>query len=141
MSLRRVITPLKQKGETCGQTCIAMLSGITEEESVSIVGVKGGTHGTHLISGLKKLNIRCSERSVRFVGFLPKIGILRIKSSGGKVHQTNTKAIWRGHWVLIYENAIYDPGYGASTILKTYLDWMKKENFKFTSFVEILEGV
>ena len=61
--------------------------------------------------------------------------------SSGAIHQTNTKAIWRGHWVLIYDNVIYDPGCGASTSLKTYLTYMKKENFKFTSFVEILEGI
>jgi len=73
MSLRRVIVPIQQKGLTCGQTCVAMFTGITEEEAIKIVGIKGGTHGTHLISGLKKLNIKCSERSVRFVGFYLKL--------------------------------------------------------------------
>jgi hypothetical protein len=46
----------------CGQTCVAMIAGITLEESIEAFrGKKGGTRTKEVVAALRKLGINCGD--------------------------------------------------------------------------------
>ena len=107
------MTPLLQPDGTpmCGQTCVAMVAGVSLIEASTAIGVSvmkfDGTNADHLIRGLKRLNIKVgrwvdySTRKKRMVD-IPPFAIMSI---------VNTKNAW-GHWVVVKDGFVYDPGIG-----------------------------
>ncbi len=135
----REIIPIKQIGQTCGQVCVAMYSGISEEEAIKIIGQKKGTWGKQLIAGLEKLKVKCSNKTLRFKGLYPFAAILGLRAKKGFKRTREDGTAWHGHWLLLYNSVIYDPAKGVSINLKTFTEWMETENYRFTSYIEILE--
>jgi len=116
---------------TCGQTCVAMVAGISVDEAIQVIGKTGGTHGSDLIRGMKKLGVACSKKSKVTDGLtLPKRAILRQKLR-------DRKKKWGGHWVLYLDGIIYDPGPGISMPVAEYRDQLMQK-LRFTSYITLL---
>lgn len=100
------ITPLKQppRSRLCGQTCVAMLAGISLAESVKIFGHRHGTKVTDLHQALKTLHIHSDSvlRIVQDGQAMPQTFIAQVKSA-------NRKRGW--HWVLVHDGCLYDPAF------------------------------
>jgi hypothetical protein len=116
---------------TCGQTCVAMIAKVSLETACRAVGRKSGTHGTHLIKGLKTLGVDCypTSKLVRKDKPLPECGIMRIQAT----YDTS----WRGHWVLKWGGRIYEPTDGKVWGIQTYVEYLQSVRQRFTSFIEI----
>lgn len=86
----------------CGQTCIAMIAGITFEESIEAFGGKrSGTRTKDLAAALRKLGINCGDPPlVRIKGqCYPDTCIVKLHFKDRK----NT------HWVVWHKGEFYDP--------------------------------
>jgi hypothetical protein len=111
----------------CGQACVAMIAGITLEESIKVFGTKGGTHTNDLIRAFKRLGISCDNRPI-LIGprhkyrTKPPICIVRQHFKDRK----NT------HWVVFYKGMYYDPSLGT---LERYEDFF--DDVRETSYLEI----
>lgn len=100
----------------CGQTCVAMIAGISIEEAEKAVGKKGSTFADDLIVGLNKLGIT-TKKLTRFAGnhLIPKTALLLCtKSSDPK---------WK-HWAILHKGQFFDPN-----------EWVSFD--KITSFIEV----
>lgn len=98
----------------CGQVCVAMAVGCSLEEAAAAVGRSvlrdEGTHETDLIRALKKLGMKvgafvdlCPRKGrTKKLILLPKFAIMGIG---------DRKTRW-GHWVLLRDGVVYDPGIG-----------------------------
>lgn len=110
--------------KTCGQTCIAMLSGKTEQEIINLVGHSRGTKTKEIVTALNTLNIKNSEKLIRISNKnqLPKIAIIKALPVSRK------KSIGNWHWVLRYEPKLFDP-------------WSMQQinHLRFISFIKIYE--
>ena len=121
---------ISQTGDnTCGQTCIAMLSKITELEACEIIGHCKGTKTREIVKALKILKIKCASRLcvVSKKKSLPKKAILKV------IDKDKKRRGW--HWVIKYNNLIYDPlGYAIDLNYENN-PWSRTR--KITSFLEI----
>lgn len=106
--------------ETCGQACIAMLSGSSIEEVIKTMKTKGPTSIGQLIEALDYYGIKHAEKNKRISKKNPKYSEVSILT----VHM-----ITYTHWVLHYKGKFYDPEFGV-------LDDCHP-NGKITSFLEI----
>jgi hypothetical protein len=53
----------------CGQTCVAMLAGISLEESISAFnGKRGGTLTRDVVDAFRKLGIHCGDKLIHLKG-------------------------------------------------------------------------
>lgn len=97
----------------CGQTCVAMLAGVTLEESVRVFGRKGGTNTKQVAEALGKLGIKSGDRLVRpkFLDELPSCCI-------AKIHFTDAK---NTHWTVYRDGLYYDPAYGIYEFPPEYM--------------------
>lgn len=110
---------------TCGQHCVAMIAGITPEESINLFKSKGGTRTKQLHEVLKQLEIESDKVLTRLkIGeILPNLCILKIVYS--KTHS---------HWVVYNKGIIYCPGRGTYDYSEhEYI----KEMGKVTSYLKI----
>jgi len=115
---------------TCGQSCIAMISGTPIGEVRKIT--KSGWNKRHwfgektstsdLVRALRVLGIRSRRKLRRKIEgtSLPKTCIAKLCITGVR---------W-GHWVVVHENRILDPYYGINPC------WPKGTHI--TSYLEIL---
>ena len=109
----------------CGQTCVAMIAGITLDESIKVFGKSGCTTTKDVASALRKLGIPCDDRVIRIrkgenpisVGTVVKMVVLHCDK-------------WPkhcSHWVVLYGELYYDPaasvgiGYGDGVRITSYL--------------------
>lgn len=129
---------LKQKGDQCGQTCIAMIAGVNIDKAVMVCGRKGGTTTIILRRGMKELGIKTSElirvKKEKIPGDLPELCIC-------KVHFGKRKGT---HWVIWNgkENCWYDPGSPSGARFHKdrykYPNWPDKETLpRITSYIEV----
>ena len=115
----------------CGQTCVAMIAGVSIEESIAAFGgTRGGTRTRQLVDALHKLGIRCGEPPlIRIDGdcFISDTCIV-------KLHFEWTK---RTHWVVWHEGRYYDPSeYGHMLLLKPN-NYEYAEGVRSTSYLPI----
>ena len=110
----------------CGQTCIAMVAGISLGDAIQRVGKRGGTTGPDLHKALYRIGIPSSEKMVRLgkqdrvrrksfdFGALPVRCIAKVRSAGVK----------KSHWVLVWDRNIYDPypGYVPWKYVSGYIE-------------------
>lgn len=112
---------IRQTNErTCGQTCIAMISGKTENDIVELIGHAKGTKTKEIISTLSKLGIKNSQKLIRFChkNPLPVYGIVKT------IHKNKKQTTGNWHWILKYGNRFIDPS-GSDNIY----------NLKIISFI------
>lgn len=88
----------------CGQACVAMVAGITLEESIKIFGHKRGTTTKQV------------RRALTECGWIPaeKLKIVpRVHRKGyAKLAVCLFKVVWpdkSSHWILNWQGTIYDP--------------------------------
>lgn len=90
----------------CGQTCVAMLAGITLEESIEVFGTSGPTRTKDLIRALTKLGFKTDKK----LGLAPR---KHIKGWCSKVVSIQKMVVQekprRTHWVLSIYGLIVDP--------------------------------
>lgn len=104
---------------TCGQTCVAMLAGVSVEDACAAVGTEGTTKTRQLVAGLQNLGLPCSG------------GLIRVRRVSGLVAQAIVKVAppkGRGwHWVLWHGDSFVDPAsgtrYSADAFHRLCGDW------------------
>lgn len=106
---------------TCGQACIAMITGKSIEEVIKDMKTDGSTSIGQLIEILDFYGIKHAERNKRISKKNPvpyEYSILTVHMDAGYTH-----------WVLLYDKKYYDPEFGL----------MEGEypHGKITSFLEI----
>lgn len=99
------ILPVVQSPRCCGQTCVAMILGITELEAIELVGKKGLTNVGHLIKALRKKGIGCSRGLVKVYKHtvVPPNCIARVS------WYRDGKRLGTSHWILYWDGVMYDP--------------------------------
>jgi len=90
--------------KSCGQHCVAMIAGISVEESIAAFGHDKGTRRKAVIEVLKKLGLNPGKKAYRFIlqKQLPELCMLIIK--------WDKKG---SHWVVYNNGKIYCPLYGV----------------------------
>lgn len=133
--MRRKIKHIQQPEDSfvCGQSCVAMILGITLSEAVHKIGHEKGTWAKELISVLKKSFKEARLRRIRNIkkNKLPDKAIIKV---AWRKNLCTTKV--QAHWVLKYKNKIHDPAF------PTELGWRKWRNEikyrgKIISYIEL----
>lgn len=91
--------------ETCGQACIAMITGRDIEEVIKDMKTSGPTSIGQLIEILDFYGIRHAERNTRISKKNPEpyeYSILTVHTQEGYTH-----------WTLLYDHKYYDPEFGV----------------------------
>lgn len=117
-----IINLIKQPdgSSLCGQACVAMIVGISLNESIKLFNSKGATTTRKLYHALQKRGIFCSNKAVRIKNDnKPKLCIVLIHYTGYK----------DTYWCVWNNNKYYNPGSG----IRKKLDADERE----TSFIEI----
>lgn len=107
--------------ETCGQACIAMITGKDIEEVMKDMKTRGPVSIGQLIDILDFYGVKHAEKNIR----ISKKNPLPYKFSILTVHTTKGYT----HWTLLYDNIYYDPEFGVINGEYTY--------GKITSFLGI----
>ena len=95
---------LQPTPETCGQACIAMITGKDINEVIKDMKTSGPTSIGQLIDILDKYGIKHAERNTRISKKNPiphNYSILTVHTKKGYTH-----------WTLLYDNKYYDPEFG-----------------------------
>jgi len=114
---------LQPTSTTCGQACIAMITGKDIEEVIKDMKTSGPTSIGQLIEILDFYGIKHAERNKQISKKNPvpyPYSILTVHTEAGYTH-----------WTLLYDNKYYDPEFGLIEGEYTY--------GKITSFLEIYE--
>lgn len=107
--------------ETCGQACIAMITGKSIDEVIKDMKTSGPTSIGQLIEILDFYGVKHAEKNTRISKKNPipyKYSILTVHTDKGYTH-----------WTLLFDNKYYDPEFGL--IDREYI-W--KNNFIFRNF-------
>lgn len=107
--------------ETCGQACIAMITGKSIEEVIKDMRTSGPTSIGQLIQILDFYGIRHAEKNKRISKKNPvpyQYSILTVHTDAGYTH-----------WTLLYDNIYYDSEFGLIEGEYTH--------GKITSFLEV----
>ena len=88
----------------CGQSCVAMASGLTLEQAIELFGHRHGTTTKDLVRVLRENEVPCDSR-LRVIrrNIIPARSILKVQFD---VPGRKTPA-W--HWVLAWDGEIHDP--------------------------------
>lgn len=109
--------------ETCGQACIAMITGKPVEQVIKDMRTSGPTSIGQLIEILDFYGVKHSEKNTRISKKNPlphEFSILTVHTDAGYTH-----------WTLLFDNKYYDPEFGI--IEGVY------PHGKITSFLAILK--
>lgn len=99
--MRLVLQPTP---ETCGQACIAMITGKDIEDVIKDMKTSGPTSIGQLIEILDFYGVKHAERNTRISKKNPlphPCSILTVHTNEGYTH-----------WVLLYDNKYFDPEFG-----------------------------
>lgn len=106
---------------TCGQACIAMITGKDIEQVIKDMKTSGPTTIGQLMEILDFYGVKHAERNTRISKKNPvpyEYSILTVHTNEGYTH-----------WTLLFDNKYYDPGFGLIEGEYTH--------GKITSFLEI----
>lgn len=106
---------------TCGQACIAMITGKDIEQVIKNMKTSGPTTIGQLMEILDFYGVKHAERNTRISKKNPvpyEYSILTVHTNEGYTH-----------WTLLFDNKYYDPGFGLIEGEYTH--------GKITSFLEI----
>ena len=95
---------LQPTSETCGQACIAMITGKDIDVVIKDMKTSGPTSIGQLIDILDKYGIKHADRNTRISKKNPNphnYSILTVHTNEGYTH-----------WTLLFENKYYDPEFG-----------------------------
>lgn len=114
------IRPMLQPDGTglCGQVCVAMVANVSLAEAVTACGTRTlrsssvGTTTQEVMRGLRKLKVRFGEYRPFPERKLPNFAIAEV---------CDNKTQW-GHWVVLKEGFVYDPGIGWPIPVHVYED-------------------
>lgn len=107
---------------TCGQVAVAVLAGITLQESIKLFGKKGCTKTKDVVKVLRKLGFECPGRCRKMPK--PSLGI-------AQVHRPEHSG-W--HWVVVDGDKIFDGVNGDSQgNVRWYNTW------KMTSYLPVTD--
>lgn len=90
--------------ETCGQACIAMITGKDVNQVIKDMKTNGSTSIGQLIEALDFYGIKHAERNTRISKKNPaphNYSILTVHTDSGYTH-----------WTLLFDNKYYDPEFG-----------------------------
>ncbi len=97
--MRHVTQPDKK---TCGQTCVAMIAGVTVEEVIRKMRRRGATRPEHLIKALRGYGFAIKQdRSRR--------GAPRGERAICRLRFRDSDGAWHGHLVIKWDGRWYDP--------------------------------
>jgi hypothetical protein len=116
----------------CGQTCVAMIAGVTLEQSIVAFGGKcGATRTKEVVAALRKLGIDCGNPPLtRIKGqCYPHTCIV-------KLHINHIDCLKSIHWVVWHEGKYYDPSLYGQYSLVCY-QGKYPEGIKATSYLPI----
>lgn len=119
--MRKMEFVMQPTFSTCGQACIAMLTGKSMEEVIKVMKTDGPTSIGQLIEALDFYGIKHAEKNVRISKKNPhpaEVSILTVHMEEGYTH-----------WVLLCDKKYYDPECGVVEGEYT--------RGKITSFLEI----
>ena len=90
-------------GYLCGQSCVAMLAGVSVDEVIKVIGTDKGTNKQDLKKVLDYYGICYAPKSMRYDPKipLPDLCIIRMALPG------------YGHWGIYYKGIYYDPEFGV----------------------------
>jgi hypothetical protein len=94
----------------CGQACVAMVAGVTLDESVSAVGHKHGTYTREIVKALRALGVPCPDRLRRVSRVrpvLPQRAIVAVVKWATRPDGKRKQR--RAHWMVAWDGVIYDP--------------------------------
>lgn len=114
---------IQPTAETCGQACIAMITGRQIEEVIKDMKTGGPTSIGQLMEILDFYGVKHAERNTRISKKNPvpnEYSILTVHADGGYTH-----------WALLYDHKYYDPEFGVIEGAYTH--------GKITSFLGIYE--
>lgn len=114
---------MQPTSETCGQACIAMITGKEIEEIIKRMRTDGPVSIGQLIEILDFYGVKHAERNTRISKKNPvpyKYSILTVHTNAGYTH-----------WALLYGSKYYDPEFGLIEGEYTY--------GKITSFLGIYQ--
>jgi hypothetical protein len=100
---------------TCGQTSVAMVTGVDVKSVIDTIGTDRQTNTGQLVEALRRLRPRATPKVVQLGGNNPQsdsIVFLKDTSSGG------------GHWTVFHNGTYYDPIFGR---LDAYPAWIRKQ--------------
>lgn len=86
----------------CGQTCLAMLAGISIERAITIIGHGHSTRTRELVTAFRALGFICPDRLRRF----GRTVIAELDLAVVKVCYSGCS---RTHWIAVSAGEIYDP--------------------------------
>lgn len=95
---------LQSTFETCGQACVAMITGKAIEEVIKDMKTSGSTSIGQLIEILDHYGVKHAQKNVRISKKNPvphEYSILTVHTNEGYTH-----------WVLLYDHKYYDPEFG-----------------------------
>lgn len=95
---------IQPTSETCGQACIAMITGNPIEKVIEDMKTSGPTSIGQLIEILDHYGVRHAERNTRISKKNPvpyEYSILTVHTNAGYTH-----------WALLYDHKYYDPEFG-----------------------------
>lgn len=129
MTARKIRLVLQPEGSgLCGQSCVAMVAGISLQRAIMAVGHEStrGTTTREIVEALVAVNINCSGRLRRVSRSRPALPARAIVA----IHRPpSEKRNGRWHWMLTWDGQMYDPG---GCWPDSYKDW------RITSYLEIL---
>lgn len=120
---------VQDKPSNCGQSCVAMLAGITIELAEKIIGHGHETRTRELVAALRSLGIQCGDRLRRMTPYteLPATAIVKVVR-----YRHGRPCVHDAHWVVRHDGDIYDPAatrgqalymdHGVWTKLSSYLE-------------------
>lgn len=123
--IRVILQP--ENSSVCGQACVAMVLGITLDESIALFKSRGQTRTKKLLAVLRSQNIQCGNKLERVVpgSEPPSRCIVKILWTGKKKPP--------GHWMLRWDGSLYDPILGKDpSFYRVYTDM-----YRMTSFLRI----
>jgi len=118
--LKMIMQP--EGSNLCGQACVAMLLGISLDESIKLIGKRGKTRTRDLVTALKAKGCDCGTRLIRG----DFIGDCIIKMTFTRTHS---------HWIIFYEGKFYDPSNGFNP--PGILIFAKRGEYKLSSYLPI----
>jgi hypothetical protein len=124
------LTKLKQHNKHgCGQTCVAMVAGNTEDFVCGLLNMRGKTHYDDLSRALLLLGFKVRHISFRSkIRRLPKYCIVLLK------HKTVKS--W-GHWIVVQDDWVFDPDIAAGPFTLTQYEKDHMLNIRYVGYLEI----
>ena len=116
----------------CGQACVAMVLGIRLNMAIGLIGHDHGTKPKELAEALCLNGVHCMNYRVRYSveKGLPPRALLAVSS-------TNRRR--RYHWVLLWDDWIYDPANTCPCSLQSFLECFDGKSYRpgVTSYVAL----